>query len=164
MVPPTSTFASPDHAQWAPGLAKTRSGKIMRRILRKITENVPDQLGDISTRSFLALDEVGPALFLVVFLVAMFFLCIRTTTVAVTRLLARRNCKNMRKLSDFHAFLLPQSCHRFALRDGRESAEKQPITHNVLADKDILPPESSIRRLRERRRSPTRFEETALHC
>ncbi len=41
--------ASPDHIQWAPGLPKTRSGKIMRRILRKIAENAPDQLGDIST-------------------------------------------------------------------------------------------------------------------
>ena len=35
--------------QWAPGLPKTRSGKIMRRILRKIAENQPEQLGDIST-------------------------------------------------------------------------------------------------------------------
>jgi acetyl-CoA synthetase len=42
-------IASPDHLQWAPGLPKTRSGKIMRRILRKIAENAPDQLGDIST-------------------------------------------------------------------------------------------------------------------
>jgi acetyl-CoA synthetase len=42
-------IASPDHLQWAPGLPKTRSGKIMRRILRKIAEDVPDQLGDIST-------------------------------------------------------------------------------------------------------------------
>ncbi|MFR0656664.1 acetyl-coenzyme A synthetase, partial [Pantoea sp. SIMBA_079] len=33
--------ASPDHIQWAPGLPKTRSGKIMRRILRKIAENAP---------------------------------------------------------------------------------------------------------------------------
>ena len=41
--------ATPDHIQWAPGLPKTRSGKIMRRILRKIAENAPDQLGDIST-------------------------------------------------------------------------------------------------------------------
>jgi acetyl-CoA synthetase len=41
--------ATPDHIQWAPGLPKTRSGKIMRRILRKIAENVPDQLGDTST-------------------------------------------------------------------------------------------------------------------
>jgi len=41
--------ASPDHIQWAPGLPKTRSGKIMRRILRKIAENAPDQLGDTST-------------------------------------------------------------------------------------------------------------------
>ncbi|HZP67720.1 MAG TPA: acetate--CoA ligase, partial [Rudaea sp.] len=42
-------IATPDHLQWAPGLPKTRSGKIMRRILRKIAENQPDQLGDIST-------------------------------------------------------------------------------------------------------------------
>jgi acetyl-CoA synthetase len=41
--------ASPDHIQWAPSLPKTRSGKIMRRILRKIAENAPEQLGDIST-------------------------------------------------------------------------------------------------------------------
>ena len=41
--------ASPDHIQWAPGLPKTRSGKIMRRILRKIAEDAPDQLGDTST-------------------------------------------------------------------------------------------------------------------
>lgn len=42
-------LAVPDFLQWAPGLPKTRSGKIMRRILRKIAENQPDQLGDIST-------------------------------------------------------------------------------------------------------------------
>jgi acetyl-CoA synthetase len=42
-------IATPDYLQWAPGLPKTRSGKIMRRILRKIAENLPDQLGDIST-------------------------------------------------------------------------------------------------------------------
>ena len=35
--------------QVVPGLPKTRSGKIMRRILRKIAEDQPDQLGDIST-------------------------------------------------------------------------------------------------------------------
>jgi acetyl-CoA synthetase len=46
MIGPTAT---PDHLQWAPGLPKTRSGKIMRRILRKIAENAPDQLGDTST-------------------------------------------------------------------------------------------------------------------
>lgn len=44
-----SAIATPDILQWAPGLPKTRSGKIMRRILRKIAENNPDQLGDIST-------------------------------------------------------------------------------------------------------------------
>jgi acetyl-CoA synthetase len=42
-------IAKPDLLQWAPGLPKTRSGKIMRRILRKIAENSPDQLGDTST-------------------------------------------------------------------------------------------------------------------
>jgi acetyl-CoA synthetase len=42
-------IASPDFIQWAPGLPKTRSGKIMRRILRKIAANEADQLGDTST-------------------------------------------------------------------------------------------------------------------
>jgi acetyl-CoA synthetase len=42
-------IASPDAIQWAPGLPKTRSGKIMRRILRKIAANEIDELGDIST-------------------------------------------------------------------------------------------------------------------
>jgi acetyl-CoA synthetase len=42
-------IATPDYLQWAPGLPKTRSGKIMRRILRKIAEDQPDQLGDTST-------------------------------------------------------------------------------------------------------------------
>ena len=42
-------FASPDIIQWAPGLPKTRSGKIMRRILRKIATNEIDNLGDTST-------------------------------------------------------------------------------------------------------------------
>jgi acetyl-CoA synthetase len=42
-------IAAPDHLQWAPGLPKTRSGKIMRRILRKIAENDMSNLGDIST-------------------------------------------------------------------------------------------------------------------
>ncbi|MEX0697288.1 MAG: acetate--CoA ligase [Dongiaceae bacterium] len=42
-------IASPDLIQWAPGLPKTRSGKIMRRILRKIAENDHEHLGDIST-------------------------------------------------------------------------------------------------------------------
>jgi acetyl-CoA synthetase len=42
-------IASPDWLQWAPGLPKTRSGKIMRRILRKIAANEHEQLGDIST-------------------------------------------------------------------------------------------------------------------
>jgi len=43
------SFAKPDKIQWAPGLPKTRSGKIMRRILRKIAENDLDNLGDTST-------------------------------------------------------------------------------------------------------------------
>ena len=42
-------IATPDHLQWAPSLPKTRSGKIMRRILRKIAENTVDDLGDITT-------------------------------------------------------------------------------------------------------------------
>ena len=41
--------ATPDRVQLSPGLPKTRSGKIMRRILRKIAEGHPDQLGDTST-------------------------------------------------------------------------------------------------------------------
>jgi acetyl-CoA synthetase len=44
-----SPIATPDVIQWAPALPKTRSGKIMRRILRKIAANESDQLGDIST-------------------------------------------------------------------------------------------------------------------
>ncbi|MDT1063408.1 acetate--CoA ligase [Paracoccus sp. CPCC 101403] len=44
-------IAKPDLIQWAPGLPKTRSGKIMRRILRKIAENDYGALGDISTLS-----------------------------------------------------------------------------------------------------------------
>ncbi|HEY2661489.1 MAG TPA: acetate--CoA ligase [Caulobacteraceae bacterium] len=42
-------FAAPDVIQWAPGLPKTRSGKIMRRILRKVAENDVSNLGDITT-------------------------------------------------------------------------------------------------------------------
>jgi acetyl-CoA synthetase len=42
-------IAAPDVIQWAPGLPKTRSGKIMRRILRKIAANETDSLGDTST-------------------------------------------------------------------------------------------------------------------
>ena len=42
-------IATPDVIQWAPGLPKTRSGKIMRRILRKIAENEHGNLGDTST-------------------------------------------------------------------------------------------------------------------
>ncbi len=42
-------IAAPDLLQWAPSLPKTRSGKIMRRILRKIAANEHDQLGDTST-------------------------------------------------------------------------------------------------------------------
>ncbi len=42
-------FAAPEAIQWAPGLPKTRSGKIMRRILRKIAEGGTGELGDVST-------------------------------------------------------------------------------------------------------------------
>jgi acetyl-CoA synthetase len=42
-------LAAPDKLQFAPGLPKTRSGKIMRRILRKIAEDDPSNLGDTST-------------------------------------------------------------------------------------------------------------------
>jgi acetyl-CoA synthetase len=42
-------IASPDEIQWAPSLPKTRSGKIMRRILRKIAEGGAGSIGDIST-------------------------------------------------------------------------------------------------------------------
>lgn len=42
-------IAAPDKIQFAPGLPKTRSGKIMRRILRKIAENAVDQIGDTTT-------------------------------------------------------------------------------------------------------------------
>ena len=42
-------IAAPDVIHWAPGLPKTRSGKIMRRILRKIAEGLPDQIGDTTT-------------------------------------------------------------------------------------------------------------------
>ncbi len=43
------SFAKPEHIQFAPGLPKTRSGKIMRRILRKIAANELDDLGDTTT-------------------------------------------------------------------------------------------------------------------
>ena len=42
-------IAKPDKIQFVPGLPKTRSGKIMRRILRKIAEDEPSSLGDTST-------------------------------------------------------------------------------------------------------------------
>ena len=42
-------IATPDMIQWAPGLPKTRSGKIMRRILRKIATDETDSIGDVST-------------------------------------------------------------------------------------------------------------------
>ena len=44
-----SPIAKPEKIQWAPNLPKTRSGKIMRRILRKIAANETEDLGDIST-------------------------------------------------------------------------------------------------------------------
>ena len=42
-------IAAPDKLQFAPGLPKTRSGKIMRRILRKIAEDQPEAIGDTTT-------------------------------------------------------------------------------------------------------------------
>ena len=42
-------IAAPDQIHWAPGLPKTRSGKIMRRILRKVAEHDVDSIGDTST-------------------------------------------------------------------------------------------------------------------
>jgi acetyl-CoA synthetase len=42
-------IATPDKIQFSPGLPKTRSGKIMRRILRKIASQEEEQLGDTST-------------------------------------------------------------------------------------------------------------------
>ena len=44
-----SPIAKPDLIQWAPGLPKTRSGKIMRRILRKVAGGEFENLGDTST-------------------------------------------------------------------------------------------------------------------
>ena len=49
VVKEIGAFAKPDVIQWAPGLPKTRSGKIMRRILRKIAANELDSLGDVTT-------------------------------------------------------------------------------------------------------------------
>ena len=49
VVKEIGAIAKPDLIQWAPGLPKTRSGKIMRRILRKIAANELDSLGDTST-------------------------------------------------------------------------------------------------------------------
>ena len=42
-------IATPEAIHWAPGLPKTRSGKIMRRVLRKIAADESDQIGDVST-------------------------------------------------------------------------------------------------------------------
>ena len=50
-------FATPDYIQSAPGLPKTRSGKIMRRVLKKIANNEKD-LGDISTMADSSVVEV----------------------------------------------------------------------------------------------------------
>ena len=44
-----SAIATPDRIQFVEGLPKTRSGKIMRRILRKIAEGDPGNVGDVST-------------------------------------------------------------------------------------------------------------------
>jgi acetyl-CoA synthetase len=49
VVKEIGAFAKPDVIQWAAGLPKTRSGKIMRRILRKIAANELDSLGDVTT-------------------------------------------------------------------------------------------------------------------
>ena len=49
VVQEIGAIARPDVIQWASGLPKTRSGKIMRRILRKIAANELDSLGDTST-------------------------------------------------------------------------------------------------------------------
>jgi acetyl-CoA synthetase len=51
-------IAVPDKIQFAPGLPKTRSGKIMRRVLRKIAENQTDQIGDVSTLADPAVVEI----------------------------------------------------------------------------------------------------------
>ncbi len=42
-------IATPEHIYWVPGLPKTRSGKVMRRILRKIAKHEFDDIGDTST-------------------------------------------------------------------------------------------------------------------
>jgi acetyl-CoA synthetase len=44
-----SPIATPDRIQFVEGLPKTRSGKIMRRILRKIAEGEPENVGDVTT-------------------------------------------------------------------------------------------------------------------
>ena len=44
-----SPIATPDKLQFVAGLPKTRSGKIMRRILRKVAEGNPDDVGDVTT-------------------------------------------------------------------------------------------------------------------
>ena len=44
-----SPIATPDKIQFVEGLPKTRSGKIMRRILRKIAEGEPENVGDVTT-------------------------------------------------------------------------------------------------------------------
>ena len=44
-----SPIATPDRIQFVDGLPKTRSGKIMRRILRKVAEGEPDKVGDVTT-------------------------------------------------------------------------------------------------------------------
>lgn len=49
LVKEIGPIAKPDKIQFVPGLPKTRSGKIMRRILRKVAEGQPEQLGDTST-------------------------------------------------------------------------------------------------------------------
>ena len=58
-------FATPDYIQSAPGLPKTRSGKIMRRVLKKIANDERD-LGDISTMADSSVVEVSYSTYLVV--------------------------------------------------------------------------------------------------
>ena len=51
-------IGTPDYVQYAPGLPKTRSGKIMRRVLRAIAQGQRDMIGDISTMADESVVEV----------------------------------------------------------------------------------------------------------
>ena len=64
-------FATPDYIQSAPGLPKTRSGKIMRRVLKKIA-NDERELGDISTMADSSVVEVSYSTYLVVVFIVCF--------------------------------------------------------------------------------------------